>query len=227
MTSVAGNEKLGSNFSLLSLEATAASKQLNEMTSCLGFTHLWPNLLKSLSKHNSLPVSYQPFSFLLPFTIVWSTFGCLVTIPCTEQIRMHFQLCFFFFFFSQRPTIVSREGYSLLPQDCKWPPSSAHYPNCKCSLFGNGLYSNAHTQSSSNSGRAQTAVTAIIFWLCINSLSRSLDLVTAFFLVWKMTWLIGDKHWSSLFFLFPFHTCTHACMHAYMHVYIERTHRHM
>lgn len=98
MTSVAGNEKLGSNFSLLSLEATAASKQLNEMTSCLGFTHLWPNLLKSLSKHNSLPVSYQPFSFLLPFTIVWSTFGCLVTIPCTEQIRMHFQLCFFFFF---------------------------------------------------------------------------------------------------------------------------------
>lgn len=220
MTSVAGNEKLGSNFSLLSLEATAASKQLNEMTSCLGFTHLWPNLLKSLSKHNSLPVSYQPFSFLLPFTIVWSTFGCLVTIPCTEQIRMHFQLCFFFFFFSQRPTIVSREGYSLLPQDCKWPPSSAHYPNCKCSLFGNGLYSNAHTQSSSNSGRAQTAVTAIIFWLCINSLSRSLDLVTAFFLVWKMTWLIGDKHWSSsCSFFFPFtHVHMHACMHTCMYI---------
>lgn len=69
MDSAAENEKIGNHFSLFSPEATAASKQLNEMTSYLGFTHLWSNLLKSLSMYNSLPVSYQPFSFLLPFTI--------------------------------------------------------------------------------------------------------------------------------------------------------------
>lgn len=44
MDSAAENEKIGNHFSLFSPEATAASKQLNEMTSYLGFTHLWSNL---------------------------------------------------------------------------------------------------------------------------------------------------------------------------------------
>lgn len=66
----------------------------NEKTLCLGFTHLWSNLLKSLIRCNILPSSYWFLSLLLPFTMMWTTFWCHVIFFCTEKIWGFFGLLF-------------------------------------------------------------------------------------------------------------------------------------
>lgn len=195
MCSATGHARIWNHLGLLSPEATGCLQATNERTLCLGFTHLRSNLLKSLIRCNILPSSYWFLSLLLPFTMMWTTFWCHVIFFCTEKIWGLFGLLFLSCRYLSLFQGKKNATWWLRTSSNPLPHSNTH--NYKCSLLGNRVYSNAHIISSSNSGHAQTAVTAIIFWLCINSLSRSLGLVTAFFLVWKMTWLIENKHWSS------------------------------
>lgn len=220
MASATGNEKKRNHFSLLSPEATAASKQLmkwlsaKDLSICgLIFLNRWLSI--------TLPVSYEFLSFLLHITILWTVFWSHVTVFCTKWLWRHFWVTVFFFF-SQIPTIFSGKRCNNL---LLWTASNlllqCTTQNCKCSLFQSKMYSDVHIQNSPNSGRAQTAVTAIIFWLCINSLSGILGLVTTFFLVWKMTWLIENKHWSSSILsssLSHMHMHTITCIHVCIHV---------
>lgn len=161
---------------------------------CLGFTHWYfiiSNHWLSVTFHHLLIASFSFITLyhmdyiLMSYNIFlqWKKYqgilGCFFNLPDT---------CYQF---RENKKVV----WWLRTSSKPIPHRGIH--NYKCSLFGNGVYINAHILSSSNSGHAQIAVTAIIFWLCINSLSRSLGLVVAFFLVWKMIWLIEDKHWSS------------------------------
>lgn len=95
----------------------------NERTMCLGSTHLWSNLLKSLLICNILASLYWFLSLLLPFTIMWTTFWCHTIFFGTKKKKKVKAFLGGCFYFSDIYNSFSGKKYNLMAQDFKQPPS--------------------------------------------------------------------------------------------------------